>query len=127
MTPSEKARDNRLKREYHITLEEYNIILKHQGYRCAICRKYAKSFKTRLAVDHCHTQGWVRGLLCMTCNRALAKFRDSIDLLESAAYYLFEFPATAALGSARKTAGGRVGTLKRAKLLKAMKKDRDES
>ena len=47
--------------------------------------------KRRLCVDHCHTTGNVRGLLCDTCNTALGKFRDNIDLLNEAIKYLKKY------------------------------------
>jgi len=43
-------------------------------------------FKTH--VDHDHTTNKIRGLLCSLCNPALGSFRDSIDILKEAIYYL---------------------------------------
>jgi hypothetical protein len=41
-----------------------------------------------LAVDHCHTTGKVRGLLCSTCNTALGSFQDNPAYLKAAIHYL---------------------------------------
>lgn len=121
MTKAEKAKDARLRREYHITLAEYKKVLKHQGNCCAICKRNVSEFKYALAVDHCHTEpAHVRGLLCWGCNKAVAVFRDSIAKLVATVEYLTNHPVTIALGREVITAPGRVGTKKRAKLLKAM-------
>lgn len=94
----ERADENRrrwnIKKLYGITVEEYDELLKKQGKVCAICGddeplvhgRTGKQF--RLAVDHCHTTGRVRGLLCQKCNRAIGLLRDNIDLLRKAADYL---------------------------------------
>ncbi len=116
----DKARDLRLRREYGITLEEYNKILSVQEHRCGICKVLASRFKTNLAVDHCHKTGLVRGLLCMTCNRALARFKDNAVLLANASDYITNPPAVDMIGT-RLSAPGRVGTKKRAKLLLKLK------
>lgn len=121
MTPKDKAADRRLRLHYGITLEEYNKVFAHQGKVCAICKRPVKLGKARLAVDHCHTTGLVRGLLCWSCNRAIAVFRDDTQRIEAALAYLTNPPVTAVFGTARITAPGRVGSKKRAKLLKAMK------
>jgi hypothetical protein len=84
-------KDEALKRNYGITLNEYNEMLESQENRCAICQgdnpKGAKRANT-FVVDHCHTTGKVRGLLCHACNRALGNFGDSIENLERAILYL---------------------------------------
>lgn len=76
-------------RTYGISLEEYNSLLSKQKGVCAICSTECISGR-RLAVDHCHTTGKVRGLLCANCNRGLGLFKDSKFLLEKAQKYLEE-------------------------------------
>src|SRR5687768_1540720 len=51
-----------------ITYERYCEMVAEQGGRCAICDKTPND--TALCVDHCHTTGDVRGLLCTKCNIA---------------------------------------------------------
>lgn len=86
----EKRRCIQLRAKYGISLEEYNDILTAQGHVCAICSRSDTGDKwTRnLAVDHDHTTGKVRGLLCSPCNRALGLFTDDIDALQRAIDYL---------------------------------------
>ncbi len=73
-------------RQFGITPEQYDYLLDVQRGRCAICERVPG--KVRLAVDHCHTTGFVRGLLCSSCNRAIAVFRDNAGNMERAAGYL---------------------------------------
>lgn len=88
--------ESRLKREFNMTLEDYNKILIVQNYICALCKKHnAKISKVtgkpaNLAVDHCHKTGRIRGLLCVTCNILLGMTRDSRYILENALVYLNE-------------------------------------
>lgn len=67
---------------------EFISLARSQGNTCAICG--AKPKARRLAVDHDHKSGKIRGLLCMFCNTGLGKFRDSPELLERAIVYLEE-------------------------------------
>lgn len=126
-TAKEKAKDARLRREYHITLVEYRLILKGQGGCCAICKR-PMNFLTKkgtrtcdFAVDHCHKTGLVRGLLCMECNRALGKWRDVDERVIAAGEYIKSPPSIIALGRRPMTAVGRGGTKVRRLLLAKMK------
>lgn len=86
-------RKYRLK-QYNLTLESYNKMLTKQNHVCKICKKpettiSPKTDKIRnLAVDHCHSSGIVRGLLCGNCNNALGFFYDNIQSLKEAIKYL---------------------------------------
>ena len=73
------------------TVEEYNILLNKQGGKCAICSAVSNNDGTKLCVDHCHTTGKIRGLLCHKCNTSLGKFNDDINLLEQAINYLIKY------------------------------------
>lgn len=81
-----------LKRTYGISYEEYLQMLEEQGHVCAICGEEGfvmkSTHKLKLVVDHCHTTGRVRGLLCHNCNRALGLFKDSPGRLLRAVEYL---------------------------------------
>jgi len=64
--------------------EEYNNLLKLQNNSCDIC----KLPNDKLVVDHCHTTGKIRGLLCTQCNSGLGMFRDNIPNILEAINYL---------------------------------------
>lgn len=81
-------RDVIIRNQYGITLEDYNNMLEAQGYKCAICGNEDEVEGRRLAIDHCHTTGKVRGLLCGKCNRGLGLFYDNFTLLQNAIEYL---------------------------------------
>ena len=76
------------KSAYGITIDEYDLNLELQDNACKICKVDASEFTKRLSVDHCHTTGEVRGLLCPSCNRGLGDFKDNIEFLEEAIGYL---------------------------------------
>lgn len=90
-------RDSRLKRLYGLEPGEYEKILAYQDGVCFLCRKPPKEGKN-LHVDHQHSSGQTRGLLCWQDNTALQKFRDDISRLSNAVSYLIHYPATQALG-----------------------------
>ena len=67
----------------------YSEILVQQNGACAICHSKLNSTRyTKLAVDHDHISGIVRGLLCTNCNTAIGLMKDSPERLRSAADYL---------------------------------------
>lgn len=79
------ARENGLKRQYNLTEEDYNKMFKDQNGRCKVCKN--PSDKT-LNVDHCHTTGKIRGLLCWNCNMGIGYFKDNTEYLTNAINYL---------------------------------------
>lgn len=81
-------RDQRLRRSYNITQSEYAILSELQGGVCAICYRPEPRKNGKLHVDHSHTHGNVRGLLCGRCNTGIGLFQDDISLLISAIQYL---------------------------------------
>lgn len=85
----EQGRLKHLRKNYGIYPEEVDILLKQQNHQCAIC---GASPAKRLGVDHCHTTGAIRGLLCDPCNQGLAGFRDNPDRLQAAIAYLASYP-----------------------------------
>jgi hypothetical protein len=81
--------ESHMKRSYGLTFKDYETMLFNQNGVCAICSKEPpNTHKKRLNVDHCHTTGKVRGLLCDACNRAIGLLKDSPDLLNKAISYL---------------------------------------
>ncbi len=82
-------RKSKFKRNYGITLEQYEEMLAKQNGKCAICEASSPSNRTKyFSVDHCHTTGKVRGLLCTKCNRGLGFFNDDDKRLSTAIKYL---------------------------------------
>lgn len=89
-----KMKANNLLKLYGLTLEAYEALLDAQGRRCAICgaetgwRHRQSGELKKLAVDHCHETGRIRGLLCDRCNTAIGKLNHDPDLLQKAIDYL---------------------------------------
>jgi len=89
---SRKSHAARVLKVYGIDAAEYARLLALQGGRCAICRR--RPGKRRLAVDHDHKTGAVRGLACESCNHdLLGGARDTLAILKAAVNYL-ETPPT---------------------------------
>ena len=83
---------------YGITGEQYQALYEAQGGRCFICRR-ATGANKRLAVDHDHETGVVRGLLCRSCNRdVLGHARDDVEFFHRAIEYLTDPPAVRLFG-----------------------------
>ena len=80
----EQNRKQLLRRLYGLTPKDFDALVAAQGGKCKICGVEPE----RLCVDHDHSDGHVRGLLCSTCNSALGKFRDDPALLRAAALYI---------------------------------------
>jgi hypothetical protein len=73
-------------RTYGLTIEQYEALYEAQGGVCYLCQR-ATGKTRRLAVDHDHATGYVRGLLCKPCNSMLAHLRDDpIAFMRSARY-----------------------------------------
>lgn len=86
---SQAGHDAHLRKEYGIDYLTYLAILKYQDYRCYICRK--RPLKRRLAVDHDHETGKVRGLLCSgdrSCNHDILGNITSLDMAKRIVLYL---------------------------------------
>jgi hypothetical protein len=67
--------------------DAFDRLNEEQGGVCAICEQPCRTGK-RLAVDHDHQTGHVRGLLCRTCNSGIGLLNDDPDLLRKAADYI---------------------------------------
>ena len=92
-------RESFLRRKYGITCADYDALLAAQGGTCAICHgttvyvNRVSSNPTRhrpakMYIDHCHTTGRIRGILCPPCNSVIGYARDNPETLERAAAYL---------------------------------------
>ena len=88
---TDKGQENELRKKlrlYGITLEDYIQLLVRCGGLCEICHE-----NEAYAIDHDHTTGEVRGLLCNTCNLALGAFKDDKNLMSAAILYLDTYGA----------------------------------
>ena len=81
------------KRRYGVTFELYKELMKQD---CKICGESRNDSDKRFAIDHCHKSEHedgvmrIRGVLCHNCNHGLGKFKDDINLLQSAIDYLVD-------------------------------------
>ena len=86
-----KYREQHLQRSYGITQQDYDVMLVEQNHQCAICGTTdpgGRHNSNYFVVDHCHTTGKVRKLLCHNCNTALGLIGDNTQVLQSMIKYL---------------------------------------
>jgi hypothetical protein len=88
----EKAKNSTNKsrrfKNFGITEAQYNQMFTSQEGRCLGCLRHQSELNKSLAVDHCHTTGKIRGLLCDNCNRGLGFLKDNKDTLKRLGEYL---------------------------------------
>lgn len=82
---NERMKGWHLERKYGLTVAEKKKLVEKQKGRCAICEG---KFGMKLAVDHDHKTGEVRGLLCNNCNRGIGHLQENVDTLKNAIDYL---------------------------------------
>lgn len=84
-------------RQFGISLDDYDSMWESQGGKCAICLqeetatvgRHSNPNATRLlAIDHCHSTGRVRGLLCYRCNVAIGLLHEKPERFARASQYL---------------------------------------
>ena len=96
LSNAERIRKNEVWAKYKLSWKEYLALFEAQKAKCAICKQeiflvsQGSNFisKRMACVDHCHTTGKVRGLLCSHCNKGLGLFRDDLVALRNAVEYL---------------------------------------
>jgi hypothetical protein len=117
MTPQSSSKRARLLRQaFNLTPSEWDQILAHQDGVCFICQRPILPPR-KPHTDHNHKTGVVRGILCSQCNRALGKVEDprwqwGYKQLLRASQYLYQPPATEALGRVTVGYPGKIGTFK---------------
>ena len=123
MTSQERARAKRLKDNFGLTPEEWEIANAYQNGVCWLCSRPQKSGK-RLAVDHDHRTGKCRGLLDSQCNRLLGRVERlwNMEALIKLLTYFTDPPMTKVLGREVFGYAGRCGTKKHRAHLKRLKK-----
>lgn len=86
-----KQRDRKytLARYWDMTPEMFEDLLNKHDRGCGICHKKERSSERKpLVIDHDHTTGEIRGILCDNCNRGLGLLKDSQEILQQAIAYL---------------------------------------
>jgi len=63
-----RDRTSEYKKKYGITQKDYDELFNKQNGHCAICGRHQIEFNQRLCIDHRHSDGKIRGLLCIACN-----------------------------------------------------------
>ena len=92
--PDCKPCDNKRKsianmfKTFGMTMDDYDEMLSNQNMGCKICNTKVPRGQGRFHIDHCHTTGKIRGLLCSKCNVGLGQFDDNIGKLNNAIRYL---------------------------------------
>ena len=91
------GRKSKIMWNYGLTIEQIEQIEKDQNHCCKICGKHEslngkdkRGNRKKLSIDHDHTTGQIRGMLCTDCNTALGQFCDNIDVLQKAIVYIEE-------------------------------------
>lgn len=80
-------KDSDLKIRYKISIEDYERMFEAQGGVCFLCNKINEDGKL-LAVDHCHTTGKIRGLLCRPCNCAIGLLKEDKVIIRKILEYI---------------------------------------
>lgn len=89
-----------LENDYGISVDQFIIMLVEQKNACVICERVFQHDKPKRGkdlsphVDHCHSTGKIRGLLCDRCNVSMGRFEDNPVLLRRAASYLIRNKGT---------------------------------
>lgn len=96
----QRGRDKKLKK-YGLTQDDYRQMLAKQKGACAICGNPETALKVssegtlHLAVDHNHTTGEVRELLCRKCNLGISVFEENVEYIANAISYIEKHKAKA--------------------------------
>lgn len=87
-----EGKDKYLQKTYGISLEEATAVLSKQDGKCPVCGNsielFAKMWMGGAAVDHDHSTGKIRGILCHGCNVAIGLLKDNENALSNAQGYL---------------------------------------
>jgi len=89
----EHSTRNKLKTNYGLTPEDRIRMLEECDYKCQICRTEVQlpvvnGGSKNANIDHYHTTGEVRGILCGHCNKGLGHFRDDPAIIAKAIQYI---------------------------------------
>jgi len=85
---SDRKLRQHLMSKYNMTLEDYEQMVLDQDNKCYLCNEEPSDVFGKLVVDHDHTTGKVRSLLCRTCNLYLSRIEKCPDYLARVVTYL---------------------------------------
>ena len=83
----ERHKENMLRNKYGLTISMLERLIEGQDGRCLVCTNVLQEGR-KVHIDHCHTEGHIRGVLCNHCNLGLGHFKDNPGVLRRAAEYL---------------------------------------
>lgn len=83
-----RSRRNHMRRKYDLSVDGFHSLWDSQCGNCAICSSSLNFGTGGFAIDHNHSTGKVRGILCGPCNLGIGHLKDNPDILKSAATYL---------------------------------------
>lgn len=88
-------KDRWFRKQYGISLEQYEAMFVQQNGLCAICQKPERVMRSgnvlKLAIDHNHKTGQIRKLLCAHCNQALGKLHEDPNIMKNMISYIESF------------------------------------
>ena len=85
------SRKHHLRKAYNMTEGDYEALLEKQKHRCASCSVTQIEINAKLVIDHCHSSGRIRGLLCRECNLGIGGLGDNLKGVLQGALYLAQF------------------------------------
>ena len=87
-TSSESQKHHKLKQKYNLTYAEFEAMREAQAHCCASCGEPFTTGPRAVSVDHNHSTGMVRDLLCGSCNSTIGFSKENPARLRAAAAYL---------------------------------------
>lgn len=84
----ERLKGYQVKAAYGITYDEWLNLMNSRGWSCEICGREVETSGRALAIDHDHSTGALRGVLCQRCNCAIGLLSDNEETLHNAIEYL---------------------------------------
>lgn len=88
----EEARWQAVFKKYGLTQQSWSKLFESQGSCCAVCRSESPNWGRGWLIDHCHTSGKIRGVVCTNCNLLIGHAQDNISILEATIKYLLRHP-----------------------------------
>jgi hypothetical protein len=80
----EYRRQYKLKTYYGLTTTEFSAMVLQQNNQCKICEEQLDNPQ----IDHCHTTGKIRGILCRPCNMSLGLLKENTNTLRNMIFYI---------------------------------------